>query len=131
MILKRHPVGPDSVGIVDCGNNPTPLLFGGKPFHENIVSRWDEQLVGSIADCESIRLASLVTRPIDEAIPDVARVNKWNRLAPWLSAEKIPCPEIYNSSGRNGQAEIRQARSKLHHVLPDRISIAIRNNMNE
>ena len=48
-----------------------------------------------------------------------------------MSAEQIPRPEVYDSSGGDSPAEIRQARLQARYLTADRISIAVRNDMDE
>src|SRR5207249_1488273 len=44
VILKCDPTILNTCGVVDCGYDPAALLFGGKPFHEHIVSRRNKQV---------------------------------------------------------------------------------------
>jgi hypothetical protein len=48
-----------------------------------------------------------------------------------MSAKEILCPKVHDPSGRNGKAEIRQARIKIPHPVPDWVSVVIGDDVDE
>ena len=91
----------------------------------------DQQVIGSGGEDKRVRLPGVAVRPLYEAPLKVTRIDERDRIPSWVVAEEILCPESYYPSSGDGQAEIRQPRIETHHPMPNHISIAVRDDVDE
>lgn len=131
MVLESHPLGPDTFRIVYGCHDSARLFLGGEPLHEDIVSRRNQQVVGSGAQSQCIRLPGPAVGPLHVAPLKVTWINKGSRVPSRLGSEEILCAKVHDAARRDAQTKVGQACFELPHPLPDRIPAAIGHDMDE
>jgi hypothetical protein len=52
-------------------------------------------------------------------------------VAPWVSAQQILRPKVHYSPGGYSQTKIRQARLQASYLMTDRVSVTVRDDVDE
>src|SRR5687768_13471002 len=111
MVLEANPVGRHPRGIVHGRYNPARFFLGGEALDQHVRLARYQQVVDARENRQCTGLARRL-RPSDEATVEVTGIDQGDGVRAWLLPHEARRPEVDNTAGRHGHADVSEARTE-------------------